>query len=399
MPATVTAAAPTIAAPLTTAAAVSSGFSLRQQHQGSLQQRYFSQTGSAGQARAHTLLSLLSDFSWQDDSATHSFQLTPFLRWQQRDSASNLLDLQQAYWRFAASNWELKAGNDIVFWGVSESQRLVDVINQVDMVGGVELEARLGQPMLSFKGWNRAGTLELYLLPYFRERLFADPPGRLTTPWPVEHDIALYESSRKQRNLDFAMRWSQRFSALDLGLSYFAGNSREPLLIPQPAAQQLQPYYFQMQQFGIDAQYIAGDWLWKLESIYRRSGPQEFVAATAGFEYTYVGVFNRSWDLGWITEYQYDSRNLQAPVTGQNDLFVGWRLALNDVAGSELLLGVLQDLDRSSSRSARLEASMRLSNSLRLRLNAWLFQTNDSSDVLYQLRRDDYLELSLDYYF
>tara|TARA_R110002126_G_scaffold54341_8_gene147162 strand:- start:1800 stop:3491 length:1692 start_codon:yes stop_codon:yes gene_type:complete len=387
----------TTTAPQTEAAA--SGFSLRQQHQLTAQQRYFSQTGSAGQARAHTLLSLLSDWSWQDDTATHSFQLTPFLRWQQRDSASNLIDLQQAYWRYAARNWEFKAGNDIVFWGVSESQRLVDVINQVDMVGGVELESRLGQPMLSFKGWNSAGTLELYLLPYFRERLFADPAGRLTTPWPVEHDIALYESSDKRNNLDVALRWSQRFSALDLGLSYFAGNSREPLLIPQPSSQLLQPYYFQMQQFGVDAQVVAGDWLWKLESIYRRSGPQEFVATTAGYEYTRVGVFNQSWDLGWIAEYQYDSRGLQAPVTGQNDIFVGWRLALNDVAGSEILFGVLQDLDRNNSRSAKLEASMRLTNSLRLRLNGWLFQSDDISDVLYNLRHDDYIELSLDYYF
>lgn len=375
------------------------GFNLRQQHQLTVQQRYFAETGTMGQARAHTLVSLLSDWSWQDDNGVHSFQLTPFLRWHQRDSASNLLDLQQAYWRYAGRNWEFKAGNDIVFWGVTESQRLVDVINQVDMVGGVEMESRLGQPMLSYKGWNSAGTLELYLLPYFRERLFADPAGRLTAPWPVEHASALYESSDKRNNPDFALRWSQRFNSLDLGLSYFAGNSREPLLLPQPAAQQLQPYYFQMQQIGVDAQYVAGDWLWKLESIYRQSGPQEFVAATAGYEYTRVGVFNRSWDLGWIAEYQYDSRGLQAPVIGQNDLFIGWRLALNDVAGSEVLLGVLQDLDRSSSRSAKLEASMRLTNSLRLRLNAWLFQTDDISDVLYNLRQDDYLELSLDYYF
>ena len=375
------------------------GFSLRQQYQITAQQRYFPESGEADDARAHTLLSLLADWSWQDDAAVHSFQLTPFLRWHQRDSASNLLDLRQAYWRYAARSWEIKAGNDIVFWGVSESQRLVDVINQVDMVGGVDMETRLGQPMLSFKGWNSAGTLELYLLPYFRERLFADPAGRLTAPWPVDHDIARYESDDQRHNLDVALRWSQRFSSVDLGLSYFAGNSREPLLIPLADTQRLQPYYFQMQQFGVDAQYVSGDWLWKLESIYRRSGPQEFAAATAGFEYTRVGVFNQNWDLGWLAEYQYDSRGLQATAIGQNDMFVGWRLALNDVAGSAILFGILQDLDRSSSRSARLEASMRLTNSLRLRLNAWLFQTDDVTDVLYNLRQDDYLELSLDYYF
>jgi FimV-like protein len=407
--------APLTTAPLTTSPAPASvplsavttrlpaaelaGFSLRQQHQLSLQQRYFGQAGSNGQAQAHSLVSLLADWSWQDSAGVHSFQLTPFLRWQQRDSTSNLVDLQQAYWRVAGSNWEFKAGNDIVFWGVSESQRLVDVINQVDMVAGVEQESRLGQPMLSYKGWNSSGTLELYLLPYFRQRLFADPAGRLTTPWPVDHAIALYESSEQRRNLDFAMRWSQRFNSLDLGVSYFAGNSREPLLIPRPAEQRLQPYYFQMQQFGLEAQYLAGDWLWKLESIYRRSGPQEFMAATAGYEYTQIGLFERNWDLGWIAEYQYDSRGISALISGQNDVFIGWRLALNDVAGSEVLLGVLQDVDRSNSRSAKIEASMRLTNSMRLRLNAWLFQADDPADLLYNLRQDDYLELSLDYYF
>ncbi|MDX1392050.1 MAG: hypothetical protein R3241_06710, partial [Rheinheimera sp.] len=106
-----------------------------------------------------------------------------------------------------------------------------------------------------------------------------------------------------------------------------------------------------------------------------------------------------NWDLGWIAEYQYDSRDELAPVPGQHDLFIGGRFVANDAAGSEILLGLVQDLDNSASQSGKLEASMRLSNSLRLRLDAWFFRSELPLAPLYFIRRDDYLQLSLDYYF
>src|SRR5690606_33403725 len=214
----------------------------------------------------------------------------------------------------------------------------------------------------------------------------------------VDTDQPLYESDQQENNLDFALRWSRQFDALDLALSYFEGNSREPILVPgQNNA--LQPLYLQMQQLGLEAQLISGSWIWKLESIYRKTRQQDFVAATAGFEYTQVGLFDSDWDLGWIAEYQYDSRDEKATLPGQNDIFVGTRFVANDAAGSEILLGLVQDLDNSDSRSGKIEASMRLSNNLRLRLDAWFFQSDTSWEPLYYIRRDDYLQLSLDYYF
>ncbi len=320
------------------------------------------------------------------------------MRWHRADSDSNLVDLQQAYWRYIGDGWEFKAGIDTLFWGVTESQHLVDVLNQSDLVAGVELEAKLGQPMLQLRRSGNAGTLDLFVLPYFRERLFPSPQGRLSPPLPVNHDLAWYESSSGKHNLDFALRYSQRFAGLDLGLSFFSGNNREPVLVPTANAG-LRPLYYQMEQYGLDLSWVQGDWLWKLESIYRRSGPFDYVAATGGFEYTRVGVFGQSWDLGWIAEYQYDSRGKAATLPGQNDLFFGWRLALNDIAGTEFLFGVLQDLDQRQSRSIKLEGALRLTDSLRLSLNGWLFQSNNPQDALFWLRRDDYLALQLTYFF
>lgn len=363
-----------------------------------LQQRYYPQRGEQGQAKAHSSVAISAEWVWQSDNRAHQIAIEPFLRLDQRDSKRNLADLRQAYWQYAGTGYDIKAGVDIVFWGVTESQHLVDVINQTDLVASVDGETKLGQPMLNWNLYGNAGTFSLYLLPYFRERTLPGPDGRLRPPLIVDSDNPFYESAQAEQNLDFALRWSRQFGALDLGLSYFEGNNRDPQL-QLTSAGNLQPMYLQMQQLGLDSQWLSGSWAWKLESIYRKTRQQDFIASTAGFEYTQVGVFGSSWDLGWIAEYQYDSRDRQAPVPGQNDVFIGGRIVANDEAGSEILLGIMQDLQNSNSRSGKLEASMRLSNSLRLRLDAWFFQSQLTSDPLYFMRRDDYLQLSLDFYF
>lgn len=363
-----------------------------------MQQRYYPQTGAQGQAKAHSSVAISAEWVWLSDDRAHQLALEPLLRWDQRDDERNLIDLRQAYWQYAGDGYDVKAGIDIVFWGVTESQHLVDVINQTDLVASIDGEAKLGQPMLNWNIYGDGGTLALYLLPYFRERTLPGPDGRLRLPLVFASDDPLYESAQAEKNLDFALRWSRQFDALDLGLSYFEGNNREPEFIATSQGQ-LRPQYLQMQQLGLDAQMIAGSWIWKLESIYRKTRQQDFVAATAGFEYTQVGIFASNWDLGWIAEYQYDSRDELAPVPGQHDLFIGGRFVANDAAGSEILLGLVQDLDNSASQSGKLEASMRLSNSLRLRLDAWFFRSELPIEPLYFIRRDDYLQLSLDYYF
>ena len=363
-----------------------------------LQQRYYPKTGAQGQSKAHSSAAFSAEWVRQSDDRNTQVAFEPFLRWDQRDTERHLIDLRQAYWQYVGNGYDIKAGVDIVFWGITESQHLVDVINQTDLVASIDAEAKLGQPMLNLNLYGEGGTLALYLLPYFRERTLPGAEGRLRFPLIIDNDNPAYESAQAEKNLDFALRWSKQFDALDLALSYFEGNNREPLLLPT-ANGQLQPLYLQMQQLGLEAQVISGSWIWKLESIYRKTRQQDFVATTAGFEYTQVGLFDTDWDLGWIAEYQYDSRARMATQPGQNDLFFGTRLVANDAAGSEILLGVIQDLQNSSSRSGKVEASMRLSNSLRLRFDAWLFQSDASWDPLYYIQRDDYLQLSLDYYF
>ena len=108
---------------------------------------------------------------------------------------------------------------------------------------------------------------------------------------------------------------------------------------------------------------------------------------------------NTQYDIGWLVEYQYDEREEQATTPAQNDLMLGARFVYNDADGTEVLVGYVQDLDVSSSRSGFIEASSRMSDNWKWRFEAYLFSTDEPTDILYNFRRDDYVQLNIEYYF
>ena len=75
--------------------------------------------------------------------------------------------MRELYWRGVFGDLEVKAGAVKVFWGVTESQHLVDVINQADLVENIDSEDKLGQPMINLSWGKDWGTLELFVLPYY----------------------------------------------------------------------------------------------------------------------------------------------------------------------------------------------------------------------------------------
>ena len=158
------------------------------------------------------------------------------------------------------------------------------------------------------------------------------------------------------------------------------------------------PVYDTIDQTGRDVQATLGDWLWKFEAISRSGQGKRYAAAVAGFEYTLYGILDSSADLGLLTEYLYDERGSRATTPFEDDLFVGARLAMNDVASSELLAGVITDLSNGS-RVFSVVASRRFGQHWKLNLEARLFSDISAEDLLAPQRDDDYAQLELVYYF
>lgn len=356
----------------------------------------------SGQYDSHNLSVLFEpELFWEWNEGSDSLTFTPFLRLDQHDSDRSHADIRQLSWTHIAETWELHTGIRKVYWGVTEFQHLVNIINQTDAVEDIDGEDKLGQPMVNLSLARDWGILDLFILPGFRERTFPGQEGRLRSSLVIDTDQARYESSAKERHIDLAARWSQSIDVIDFGLYWFHGTSRDPLFRPGIDSQGspvLIPFYEQIDQVGLDLQATIDDWLWKLEAIHRDSNSDQYWALQGGFEYTLVGIAESSSDLGLLMEYGWDERGTAATSPGQNDLFVGARLAINDAASSEVLAGVGYDLDHKS-KSVLIEASRRLGDSWKVSLDARLFSSSKPADIGYSLRQDDHLQLTLERFF
>jgi hypothetical protein len=355
-------------------------------------------TGQDDQALQGSI-TLSTDFAWYNEAGDQRASLIPYLRWDPIDGERSLVDLQEAYWAFEGSDYELLVGADTVFWGVTESVHLVDVINQTDFAGDIDGENKLGQPMVSIALQREWGELTAFVMPTFRERTFTGIEGRFRPPLPVDTERPLYESGEGRSHVDYALRYSHYFGDIDIGLSAFTGTGREPRFVIAPDGSTVLPAYDQIDQFGVDLQYTTDAWLWKLEAIARNGYSHSFAAAVGGFEYTFYQVGESSSDVGLLFEYQYDGRNEQEPFTvADNDVFVGTRLAFNDVQDSAVLAGVSYDVDTGET-FVNIEAERRIGEDWFLELRARGFSGSAPGDTTYWLKRDDYVELKFAKYF
>jgi hypothetical protein len=331
-----------------------------------------------------------------------SFLFTPFYRVDSADKERTHFDVRELSYLGLFDNFEIRAGVRKVFWGTTEVLHLVDVINQTDLVENVDTEDKLGQPMLNLSTAQDWGILDLFMLPYFRERTFVGRSGRLRGPALVDTNQVRYESSAEEWHTDWAVRYSNVFGDVDLGLYHFYGTSREPTLVPGTDADSNRifiPLYEQMNQTGLDVSYVVGEWLWKTEALYRTGqGADDYFAWTGGFEYTFTRAFESAMDIGVVLEGMYDGRGNDATNSFESDIAFALRLALNDAASTETLFGLVQDVG-TDSRSLFLEANRRFGDNWKLSLEFRAFLSQPESDLLFGLRDDELLQIELFYYF
>ena len=392
----------------------------------SLETRWFPRTGDFDDQRNYNAGFVVEPQLFLKDAENFSVTIVPFFRYDAADRTWTHADLREAYLLLngplGENEWELRLGIDRVFWGVAEARNLVNIVNQTDLVENPNEKVKLGQPMAHLTLSGDWGVAEFFLISYHRLRTFPGRSGRLRPELRIDNDLATYESGAKEWHLDFAARYSHSFGPLDLGLSVFDGTSREPVIRPatfrlvqgQPVPGALAPHYEQIRQFGLDAQLTLEAWLLKLEAIYRqgaRNGvrnpfdptdlgkEEDYAAFVVGGEYTFSGVFESDADLSLLAEWIVDGRRHRATNQYQNDLFLGARLALNDVQDAAFTLGTLIDLDYGT-RTLSFEFNRRLTDSLSIKAEAILMLHVGKTDlIVHPTRRDSFVALNLTYSF
>jgi hypothetical protein len=387
------------------------------------------------------------ELSWKSDSEDHSIRFKPFARLSDADGHRDHVDIRELYYNYAGSGWQFEVGINKVYWGVVESLHLVDVINQTDNVESTTGEEKLGQPMISFGLEQSWGNLDFYILPYFRERVFTEGPERFQLSLNgaainIDESKSLYDSHEEEQHVDYAARWANSFESVDVGISYFTGTNRDPIPIvididtTALAVTKMGSYYEQMEQTGLALQYLYEDWAFKLESTARHLDTGDFTSAVVGFEYTLSDVGSAGADVGLLFEYLWNDRSdvsilpmslealspstiaslppltppllaaldAQTTIPGdylspfENDIFIATRFALNDIASTEFLAGVIVDADDRTT-SASFEGSTRIGDDVRISLNINIFEHVSKQSAFYALRKDDQIEAKLAWYF
>lgn len=379
----------------------------------SLESRLFADAGPFRQDNQAQSLRAHGEFVFE--TGEHSqLVFAPFARVDSEDDKRTHADVRELFWSALGERWEFSLGAKQVFWGVAEFNHLVDIINQTDLVENIDGEEKLGQPMAQLTLVRDWGTVDLFAMSGFRERTFPGRKGRLRLPFVVDTDAARYEADSKQAHVDFAARWSAQFDALDIGIYHFSGTGRAPNLIPELRADnqvELVPEYELIDQTGLDAQYQAGNWAFKLESIHRRGQGDPFLAATAGTEYTMVGVMGSQMDLGLVAEYFYDERNeLAFDTLFEHDYALGLRLGFNDASDSQALIGVVRDKETAET-VVSVEASRQLGDNFSIAVEGRIFTGSTELEIQSPaawfaeeeraafLEKEDYLQVELKWLF
>lgn len=340
------------------------------------------------------------EYAWNDGRDQITF--VPYARLGEDDAKRNHWDVRELNWLHDAYPYELRVGLIKDYWGVTESNHLVDIINQTDAVENTDGEDKLGQPAIQLAYQQDWGTLRGYLMPYFRERTFPGRKGRFGSPLTVDRTQTEYESEHGRSHPDLALRYSHYYGDWDFGVSHFSGTSREPLLMPAlngSGEAVLKPIYQIIDQTSIDVQATKDAWLWKLEAMTRAGQGERFNAAAFGFEYTFYDMKGSGMDLGLLAEYSHDDRGIEAPQTIMNDdVFMGARITWNDVQDTSLLAGALVDRN-TTERAISAEFARRIGDNYKLEIEARFIAGAPQTSISYFARNDDYIQLSFLRYF
>lgn len=379
------------------------------------------------------------------DSGVDTLRATLFGRFDPTDDGRTHGDVREAFYHHMGDGWDFLIGANQVFWGVTESRHLVNIVNQLDYVEDIDQEDFLGQPMVSLSFFGDWGMLDLYAMPYFRERRFYETDARFGYPIEVSDDPN-YQSDLERWHPDFAARYRVTWDNWDFGISHFYGTSRAPrwqidlrppyddlpfaddienqfvsvedldavedflndngIDVSQGLEQlndvmKIRPYYDIINQTGIEAVGVYDDLILKFEgaTITGYRGDRIW-AMVGGFEYTFNDVSESGIDVGLLSEYLFDNRDLDdTPFTPyQNDLFLGTRITFNDVNDTNILFGAYVDLGGGST-VLNIEASQRIQDNMKLSLTGRGFAYTSENDPLRFYDDNSYVELRLSIFF
>ncbi|MGE0172370.1 MAG: hypothetical protein AB7T49_06280 [Oligoflexales bacterium] len=319
------------------------------------------------------------------------------------DPSRTHFDVRELSYVNSYEHFDVRLGISKVFWGVAESVNLVDIVNQTDLVEDPDGDEKLGQAMANLTWVTDYGSLSLFALPFFRERNLPSYKSRFGNFPGIDFTNAANQGANEGRTVDLAARYSVNYDLLDLGLTYFNGTDREPMLFPEfsPEGQVIgaSVIYPLLQQIGMDAQLSFESIALKAETVFKQYGHMDYLAAVGGIEKPFANIFDWGWDITLFAEYLYDDRQEDKTVLFQNDTFVGLQFNFYDTQNTKFVLGGIVDNEDTGSYLGKVELSRRIGEKYEAVLETQIYHSDEETSPLFALTNDSFTRLGLNLYF
>ena len=355
-----------------------------------LEAHYYPQEGAGDQGHGNAAgIAELELFDFLGDAWTA--KLTPFARLDAVDTSRHRFDLREAELEYQSGPWTFSGGMRKVSWSVTESVNLVphqvvDILNQRDLAGDPSGKEKLGAAMLRGAWQGERVLAEAFILPWFREREFPSTEAR-EHPFSGAVDLpgeVSYTDGNEEFQPGFALRLEAVLGPANLAFIQSRGYAPQPALSFDTATGALNSLYYQVDMSAVTVQASVGTWLLKTESAWFDTGlnpdgfsvPDSYFSTVTGVEYTFIRP-SKTADLSVIAEWMYDERGDGLDgVQFQNDLFAGLRWAANDLFGTEIVGGVVHDLEADAA-IFHAEYKRRIGDSQRLEVVVRAFSAED----------------------
>ena len=307
-------------------------------------------------------------------------------------------DVRELKLSYYASSLEVSGGMLMERWGVLEAFSPVDILNPRDRIEDFQGDIKQGIPGGKLSWLLDSGRVDAWLLPYSREERLAEGKDRFRTSTFAFSDAEFEEG---QHALSSAVRISQMSESVEFAVSYYNGHARSPYFTPNldgvGTVITLQPNYAQIEQTGFELLWVKGQILMKLESIYRSIGDDDFMGLGIGLEREFPRIGSGKNALTLYGEYYYDGRKSASSTSltpFQNDMFLGLRLARNNLNSTEYELRFTHDLDYEST-FWDLRAKTRIKQQWYIEASLYKFVHVDNDPALTSFASDSRLEVNV----
>jgi hypothetical protein len=342
-----------------------------------------------------------------------------FGRMDRYDDLRSTLVWEEAFAQWSSERVRLRVGLDIVNWTALEAFHPADVINARNYDSDLENLEKIGEPMVALLVRPFGETsITVLAMPYRSEPLLSSPRSRLSFAPGYDLSDSRFmvdrngHVTRDNWGPQAALLVRQVLGSADLTVHALEHMDRsQPAIILDPVRGRPLLLYQTVRQLGGTYQQAVGTLLLKVEGAYRhfvdRRDPlpgSVFGALTELPDHGQLAA-GLEWGIthggGPESTFLLEGQALLGVPLGlrsalsifQRDVLVGYRLALNDESGKELLLGAIFDTDTLGETLLNLSYLQRLGETWTLRAGVRLFFGD--FEPFRSLRNADHVRLTL----